>query len=91
MISSNYEYYPITIVESLAAGNPFISTDVGIVNLLPGGVIANTQEEISYWIEFFARNEEYKTELGKAGRNYALKNLRIETKVSSLEDIIRGE
>lgn len=91
VISSNYEYYPITIVESLAAGNPFISTDVGIVNLLPGGVIANTQEEISYWIEFFARNEEYKTELGKAGRNYALKNLRIETKVSSLEDIIRGE
>lgn len=90
VISSNYEYYPITIVESLAAGNPFISTDVGIVNLLPGGVIANTQEEISYWIEFFARNEEYKTELGKAGRNYALKNLRIETKVSSLEDIIRG-
>lgn len=91
VISSNYEYYPTTIVESLAAGNPFISTDVGIVNLLPGGVIANTQEEISYWIEFFARNEEYKTELGKAGRNYALKNLRIETKVSSLEDIIRGE
>lgn len=91
VISSNYEYYPITIVESLAAGNPFISTDVGIVNLLPGGVIANTQEEISYWIEFFARNEEYKTELGKAGRNYALKNLGIETKVSSLEDIIRGE
>ena len=91
MISSNYEYYPITIVESLAVGNPFISTDVGIVNLLPGGVIANTQQEISYWMEFFGQNEEYKMELGKAGRNYALKNLRIETKVKALEDIIRGK
>lgn len=91
VISSNYEYYPITIVESLAVGNPFISTDVGIVKLLPGGVIANTKEEISYWMEFFGKNEEYKNELGKAGRNYALKNLRIETKVKALEDIIRGE
>lgn len=91
VISSNYEYYPITIVESLAVGNPFISTDVGIVKLLPGGVIANVKEEISYWMEFFGKNEEYKNELGKAGRNYALKNLRIETKVKALEDIIRGE
>lgn len=91
VISSNYEYYPITIVESIAAGNPFISTDVGIVRFLPGGVIANTQKELSYWMEFFGHNKEYTTELGKAGRNYALKNLRIETKVKALEDIIRGE
>ena len=91
VISSNYEYYPITIVESLAAGNPFISTDVGIVRFLPGGVIANTQQEISYWMEFLGQNQEYATELGEAGRNYAIKNLRIETKVKALEDIIQGE
>ena len=42
-------------------------------------------------MEFFGHNKEYTTELGKAGRNYALKNLRIETKVKALVDIIRGE
>ena len=91
VISSNYEYYPITIVESLAAGNPFISTDVGIVKFLPGGVIANTQQELSYWMEFLGHNREYTFELGKAGRNYASKNLKIESKVKALEEIIQGE
>ncbi len=91
VISSNYEYYPITIIESLAAGNPFISTDVGIVKFLPGGVIANNKQEISYWMEFMAHNQEYTTELGLAGRNYALKNLRIEAKVNVLEKIITGD
>lgn len=91
VISSNYEYYPITIVESLAAGNPFISTNVGIVRFLPGGIIANTQEEISYWIEFLGKNPKYTGELGKAGKNYAINNLKIETKVKVLEEIIRGD
>lgn len=91
VISSNYEYYPITIVESLAAGNPFISTDVGVVKFLPGGVIANTKQELSYWMDFLGRNPEYTVELGKAGRNYALENLRVETKVRALEEILQGE
>ena len=64
---------------------------MGIVRFLPGGIIANTQEEISYWIEFLGKNPKYTGELGKAGKNYAINNLKIETKVKVLEEIIRGD
>lgn len=88
VISSSYEYYPITIVEALAAGIPFISTNVGIVRFLPGGVIANDLNDISYWMEFFVNNYDYKNGLGRLGKEYAKRNLKISSKVESLLEII---
>ena len=88
VMTSNYEYYPITIVESLASGIPFISTDVGIVNHLPGGVIANTQEEITYWMNFMIKNPQYVYDLGQAGKKYAEANLKVSLKVDDFEKIL---
>ncbi|MBS6677514.1 MAG: glycosyltransferase family 4 protein [Clostridiales bacterium] len=88
IISSSYEYYPITIIESLASGIPFISTDTGIIRYLPGGIIANNLNDIAYWMEFLAINKDYKNGLGKLGKEYAKLNLQIETKVAALEKII---
>ncbi len=88
VMSSRYEYYPITIIEALAAAVPFISTDVGIVRYLPGGVIANNLEDMIYWMEFMVKNYEYKKNLGLIGKKYALENLMIASKVAALEKII---
>ncbi len=39
VMTSKSEFYPIAIVEAMASGIPYISTDVGIVKFLPGGMI----------------------------------------------------
>ena len=88
IMSSNYEYYPLTIIEAMASGKPFISTDVGIVRYLPGGVIANNKKDLKYWMETFYKNPDMVTELGKIGQSYAEQNMRTGQKVEELQKII---
>ncbi|MCD7825499.1 MAG: glycosyltransferase [Clostridiaceae bacterium] len=90
VMSSNYEYYPITIVEALAVGLPFISTDVGVVRQLPGGVIVKNQADMTYWMNFMMRNQEYACGLGKIGKRYAETHLMVINKVNELEKIIQS-
>lgn len=90
LMTSMNEYFPITIVEAMAAGKPFLSTNVGIVSQIPGGQIAHTTDELAYWMEFFARNGKYVRRLGQIAREYAEENLRVEDKVEALEGIVRG-
>lgn len=91
VMTSKYEYYPLTIVESLATGIPFISTKVGIVKYLPGGVIADTQEETTYWMDFMMRNPQYVHDLGQAGKKYVGSNLKVSAKVNDFEKILLEE
>lgn len=88
LLTSNYEYYPLTIVESMAAGIPFISTDVGIIKYLPGGVIASKNKDLSYWMDFYIKNESIVKKMGEIGREYAEKNLTVKKKVDTLENCI---
>ncbi|PWT26048.1 glycosyltransferase family 4 protein [Butyrivibrio fibrisolvens] len=82
------EKFPVVICEAMAAKVPYISTDVGIVSKLPGGVIVNTIEDMSEAINIVCFNHDYAVELGNAGGVYAMKNLRIQDKVNQLETII---
>lgn len=88
VLSSDSEYLPITILEGLAAGKPYISTNVGVVPLLPGGVIAHDNKELVYWMEYYAGHSEYVDKLGKIGREYAERELCIDDKVEQLKEVI---
>ena len=88
VMNSRWEVFPISLVEAMAAGVPFITSDVGIAKYLPGGVIANSIEETRYWIELMSRNKETRKNLGKVGRAYAVENLMIDHKVEQLLGII---
>lgn len=85
LLGSTWEAFPISIVESMASGIPFISTDVGIVKYLPGGIIVHSEEEMTYWISLLINHEVIKNELGEIGYRYASKHLTIENKVNQLE------
>ena len=89
IMNSRWEVFPISLIESMASGTPFISSDVGVARFLAGGVIANSIEEMEYWIDLFSDNPDLMSKLGKVGKEYAEKNLRIESKVEKLLEIIR--
>ncbi len=88
VMASKWEAYPISLIESMASGIPWISTDVGIVRYLPGGVIAKSDEDIKYWMEFIDNNAEIAEKMGKIGSIYANKQFKIEKKVEQLENVI---
>lgn len=83
------EKFPVSIIEPMAAGVPFISTDVGIVRYLPGGEIVHNETEMSEAINKVVSDDKYRQELAKAGREYALVHMRVQEKVDELENVVK--
>jgi len=89
VVGSTWEAYPVAVVECMAAGVPYISTDVGCVSFLPGGVIVKNSYEMGRWIEILSSIPNVGLSLGNAGREYALNNLTIEVCVNRLLNLIK--
>ena len=70
LLSSRVEFLPISLIEGLACGKPFISTHCGVVAELCGGQVVNCVEEMSYWMTYFCENPEYVNSLGEIGRRF---------------------
>ena len=87
-MGSKWEVFPISIIEGMAAGKTFISTNVGIVRYLPGGIITDTPAEMGYWISKLLKNESVLQKIGSAGQKYAQDNLTTEIKIRQLEKIL---
>lgn len=47
LFGSKGEKFSVVIVESMAVGVPFISTDVGVVRYFPGGLIVKSVDEMA--------------------------------------------
>lgn len=88
IMTSKWEAYPISLIEAMASGIPWVSTNVGIVKYLPGGFIADENLDIVYWIEFLSKNEKMSHTLGNVGNIYANTQFRIDKKVNQLENVI---
>lgn len=84
------EAYPISTLEAMAAGLPFLSYDVGIVSRLPGGIVIDSDDEYSAALRELAVDNEKAEKLGSLGRAFADKHCRIDKKVTELESIILG-
>lgn len=90
LMGSKWEAFPISIVEAMAAAVPFITTDVGCVRYLPGGVVISEESEMVYWMEILAGNDMSRYMLGQAGFSYAKENLSIQSKVNRLERLLES-
>jgi len=55
--SSQLEVFPMVIVESMAKGIPFVSTDVGNVSALPGGFVVYSKNEMAKKIDFLLNDK----------------------------------
>ena len=88
MMTSTWEAFPISILEAMAAGVPYISSDVGIVKYLGGGIVPNTQAEFVQSLERLAADDAYRKRLGEEGRREACEKYKISKKVEQLEAIL---
>lgn len=92
LMTSKGEKYPLSLIEAMACGTPFITTKVGIAESLPGGIISKPKE-ISKNIEKLITDENLSTKLGKEGyeyaRKYAMKKDKIEMLNQCIKDITK--
>lgn len=91
LLGSTWEAFSISLIESMAAGVPFVSSDVGIAKYLPGGVVVNNIEEMVYWIDTLTNSHNLNNLLGKMGHQYYIDKLRIQDKVDQLEKVLMGK
>ena len=80
--------YPLSIVEAMASKVPFISTDVGCVRGLPGGIIVKSANEMSYFIDLLFYDTDLANQISNVGNNYSKKYQTIEKKVLCLNNKI---
>lgn len=88
ILSSISEHLPVTILEGLAAGLPFISTDVGVVSSIPGGIVCKTESDLSLAMIKLYEDNILRKQLAEIGFSYANKNCHINEQVKKMEKII---
>jgi len=88
LVSSKWEEYSISIIEAMAQGVPFISTNQGVAKLLPGGIIINSLDEMHDIIDKLMSTPQQRTELADAGKQFAYAHCSRKKAVEKLENIL---
>lgn len=90
VLSSLSEHLPVTILEGLAAGLPYISTDVGVVHNIPGGIVCKTEAELTKAMKKLYEDTTLRKKLAEDGYAYADRNCHINAQVNKMEGIIKN-
>lgn len=80
----------MTILEGLAVGKPFISTDVGVVSAIPGGICCKDKTELVSAIKQLYENTQKREELAEIGKEYVETNCHVGVQVKKMEKVLFG-
>ncbi len=73
VMPSEREAAPLVILEAMAAGLPWVASDVGNIRELSGGLVVNNRRELLEVTRELQNNVALKNKLAKEGRDYAKK------------------
>lgn len=85
---STWEAFSISLIESMAVGTPFISTDVGNAKELPGGVVIERIEMMHEQIAKIVIDNTLHKSLSDKGIRYARENCRIVKAVEAFKEML---
>ena len=68
VLSSRAESQPLVLLDAMAAGRAFVSTDVGCVSELPGGIVVRDERAMADALRELLRQPERRAALAAAGR-----------------------
>lgn len=89
VLTSKMEKFPMTIIEAMAAGKPFISSDVGVVKHLPGGLVYKDQSNLIELLQKVEKDKEYRVLLGQQGYEFAKNELALEKHVEKMLNLFK--
>jgi len=82
------ETQPFVLLESMAAGLPFISTPTGCVSEMPGGLLSGNASEIAEAMRNLANDSSRREALVSAGKEFAQKHCSRERSVEQMEELL---
>ena len=88
VMTSKFEEYPVSLVESMAVGTPFVSTMVGNAHTLPGGVVAREIDEVSVLLTTLSENPRIMERTAEQGKRYAIGNNTEDAVVENFENVL---
>lgn len=88
LLTSITEMFPVSLLEAMAAGCAFVSTDVGVDRYLPGGITARRTKKLVGGLNALLK-EEMRKDYARQGAAFAGKNCRQDIQVRKLEGILR--
>ena len=88
LLAATAETQPISLLEAMAAGMAFVSTDTGCVSEMPGGIVANSEEELAAALVSLEDTAK-RTALGAAGRQAVLDYFSKDKVLDAQEQMIR--
>ena len=90
VMTSKWEEYPVSLVEAMAVGTPFLSTQVGNAHILPGGITSRYNKEIPSLLKTLLNNSSMLTRYGNMGKEYALSHNTQGKVVDVFENILKN-
>ncbi len=88
LVGSEVEGFSISIIESMAKGVPFISTNVGNARELPGGITVDNINQMHEMLRDLINDNNRWRDLSEEGKQYAYDQCRVKVAVDKLERLI---
>ena len=90
VLTAKDETQPIVLIEAMAFGKPFISTkSSGCICELTGGLMADSEQEISQQMKRLAEKPDYRLALGQAGQKAYFADYRNDRVVDAFVELLQ--